>query len=316
MRPLVREGYRRARHLTRVHARSFSLASLLLFGARRRAAFALYAFCRRLDDAVDVGPTEGLPVRLAHARSVVEALYGEEPGALLGPIEGSPFHPAELAALKDTLSRFSIPKQPFLDLLSGMEMDVRQRRYSRFEELDRYCYCVASSVGLMLCPVLGTRDVRALAAAADLGRAMQLTNILRDVKEDLQRGRIYLPMDELLAFGLDEADLEAGRLDDRMRAFLRCQIARARAYYARAARGTGFLRGFGTRRMVKLMGALYGGILEAIESQGHDVFSARARVPLSRKLRLVARALFLPWTVLPAPASEPAVPLLPTWTGP
>jgi phytoene synthase len=313
MTPLVREGYRRARRLTREHARSFYFASVLLFGARRRAAFALYAFCRRLDDVVDTGPREGLSLRLAEARAVVDGLYADTSPAAS---HAGPWHEAELAALRDTISRFRILRAPFLDLLQGMEMDVGQSRYQRFAELDRYCYCVAGTVGLMLCPVLGAVDERALAAAADLGRAMQLTNILRDVQEDFARGRIYLPAEEMAAFGLTEADIRLGQVDDRMRAFLRCQIARARAYYARAARGIPFLRGFGARRMVKLMGALYGGILFAIEAQGHDVFSARAHVSLGKKLRLAARALFLPGTLLRAPMSEPAVPLLPTVASP
>ncbi len=313
MTALVKEGYRRAQGLTRVHARSFYVASLLLFGARRRAAFALYAFCRRLDDVVDVGPTDAVAERLARARALVAHLFDASPAEDTGG-QDYPWHPAELAALKDAIRRFAIPRAPFLDLLSGMEMDLRLKAYPRFAELDRYCYCVAGTVGLMLCPVLGYSDERALTAAADLGRAMQLTNILRDVKEDLARGRVYLPADELSAFGLGEEDLQRAQVDDRMRAFLRCQIARARAFYARAARGIPFLQGFGTRRMVKLMGALYGGILCAIEAQGYDVFSARAHVPFSAKLRLAIRALFRPQTLLPAPAAEPAVPLLPSET--
>ncbi len=316
MTALVREGYRRAQGLTRLHARSFYLASVLLFGARRRAAFALYAFCRRLDDVVDVGPKQAVAERLAGARAVVAQLFESA-----GPAEDAagppaPWHRAELAALKDAIRRFAIPRAPFLDLLSGMEMDVRPKAYPRFAELDRYCYCVAGTVGLMLCPVLGYSDPRALGAAADLGRAMQLTNILRDVKEDLARGRVYLPADELSAFGLGEEDLQRGQVDDRLRAFLRCQIARARAFYARAARGIPFLQGFGTRRMVKLMGALYGGILTAIEAQDYDVFTARAHLPFATKLRLALQALFFPQTLLPAPAAEPAVPLLPTETSP
>jgi 15-cis-phytoene synthase len=316
MTALVREGYARARSVTRQHARSFYLASFLLFGARRRAAFALYAFCRRLDDVVDTQALEGVGERLAQARAVVEALFSNVPGAD-GPQPSRGFFPvAELAALKDTLFRFGIPKAPFLDLLQGMEMDASHRPYRRFSELDRYCYCVAGTVGLMLCPVLGTHEETALLAAVDLGRAMQLTNILRDVKEDLALGRVYLPADELLAFGLTVEDLRTGRLDDRMVAFLRCQIARARAFYARSARGIGLLRGFGTRRMVKLMGALYGAILTEIEARDYDVFSARARVPGRKKLGLAARALFLPGSLFPAPAVEPAVPLLPTGTSP
>jgi 15-cis-phytoene synthase len=310
---LVRAGYRSARGLTRAEAKSFYVASALLFGARRRAAFALYAFCRRLDDVVDTGPAAGLAGRLRLARAVVASLYQ---GAAAPPAALPLWPPAELAALADTIARFHIPEGPFQDLLSGMEMDVRGVRYRRFAELDRYCYCVAGTVGLMLCPVLGYSHPAALPAAADLGRAMQLTNILRDVKEDAARGRVYLPSEELSAFGLEEADLRRGQVDERLRAFLRWQIARARAYYARAALGVRYLKGFGTRRMVRLMGALYGGILLAIEAQGYDVFSARAHLPTSAKLRLAARALFRPASLLPEPDTQPVLPLLPTETSP
>jgi 15-cis-phytoene synthase len=316
MRALVREGYAQAKSVTRQHARSFYLASFLLFGARRRAAFALYAFCRRLDDVVDTQGQQGVGGRLAEARAVVEALFSNAPGTDGAEATRGPFPAAELAALKDAVSRFGVPKAPFLDLLQGMQMDASHRPYRRFSELDRYCYCVAGTVGLMLCPVLGTAEEAGLLAAADLGRAMQLTNILRDVKEDLTRARVYLPADELQAFGLTEEDLRTGRMDDRMVAFLRCQIARARALYARSARGIGLLQGFGTQRMVKLMGALYGAILTEIEARGYDVFSARARVPRRRKLALAVRALFLPGSLFPAPAVEPSVPLLPTETSP
>jgi phytoene synthase len=320
----VRQGYRRARAVTRRHARSFSVASLLLFGARRRAAFALYAFCRRLDDLVDRedGGDGSLPQRLSRARALIASLYRETPQLAdprLGPVEtrAAPALPddawdlAELAALRDTIGRFGVPEQPFQDLVSGMEMDVAGHRYATFADLELYCDRVAGTVGLLLCPVLGTSDPRAPAAAADLGRAMQLTNILRDVREDLARGRVYLPEDELAAFGLGRDDLLRGTVDDRWRSFMASQIARARVYYARAATGVRWLTGPGTQRMVKLMGALYGGILGDIEARGYDVFSARAHVPLATKLRTVVATLLRPRSVLPPPDEVPAVPLLP-----
>jgi len=307
---LVRQGYRRARAVTRRHARSFSLASLLLFGARRRAAFALYAFCRRLDDLVD-GEDGGdaLPQRLSRARALIASLYRDARAGTAPPDDA--WDLAELAALRDTIARFGVPEQPLQDLVSGMEMDVAGHRYATFADLELYCSRVAGTVGLLLCPVLGTSDPRAPGAAADLGRAMQLTNILRDVPEDLARGRVYLPEDELAAFGLAREDLMARTVDDRWRAFMASQIARARVYYARAAAGVRWLTGPGTQRMVKLMGALYGGILDDIEARGYDVFSARAHVPLATKLRTVVATLLVPRSVLPAPDEVPAVPLLP-----
>jgi 15-cis-phytoene synthase len=306
---VLREGYARARAVTRAHAKSFYFASVALFGARRKAAFALYAFCRRLDDLVDgddAGPTAALAERLTLARDAVRSLYatGEAQAA-----RALPLHPAELAAFADTVRRYGIPEEPFQELLSGLEMDLTRTRYQSFEELKLYCHRVAGVVGLMMTPVLGLRDARALPYAADLGIAMQLTNILRDVREDLGRGRLYLPADELAAFGVTEAQLREGRVDDRFRTFMKFQVARARAFEARAQLGIPDITGFGSQSVVRLMGTLYGGILSAIEARDYDVFGARAHVPLSGKLRLAARVLLLPQPALPALPAE--IPMLP-----
>lgn len=314
---LVRQGYKLAKRVTRHHAKSFFFASYLLFGARRKAAFALYAFCRRLDDMVDEGGSGMAPVdlkaRLERARQMVAEVYLPMPELaapgldspaerLMSATEQSPWELSEFAALKHCIHRFRIPEQPFQDLISGMEMDLTKDRYATFEELDLYCYRVAGVVGLMLTPVLGCSDPRAATHAADLGRGMQLTNILRDVGEDLGRGRVYLPADELKAFGLGEEDLYRGQVDDRWREFMRFQIRRARAYYGRAAAGVHFLEGFGSQRMVRLMGGIYGDILRVIEARDYDVFSGRAWVPGRRKLALAAAAAMA------------RVPLLPTGT--
>jgi 15-cis-phytoene synthase len=319
---LVAQGYRLAKQVTREHAKSFFFASYLLFGARRKAAFALYAFCRRLDDMVDEGGQGLVPVdlkaRLERARQMVAEVYLPMPELaapclaspaerLMSAQEQSPWAPSEFAALKHAVYRFRIPEQPFQDLISGMEMDLTKDRYATYEELDLYCYRVAGVVGLMLTPVLGCSDPRAASHAADLGRAMQLTNILRDVREDLERGRVYLPADELRAFGLSEDDLRRGQVDNRWRDFMRFQIARARALYARAGLGVDYLQGFGSQRMVRLMGGIYGDILRVIEARDSDVFSGRAWVPGRRKLALAAAAMARPAAVLPAP-------LLPTGT--
>jgi phytoene synthase len=298
---LVAQGYRRAKQVTRQHAKSFFFASYLLFGARRKAAFALYAFCRRLDDMVDEGGAGGasadLQARLQRARRMVAEVYLPLPELaasdmappaerVTGAQAQSPWDPGEFAALRHAILRFRIPEQPFQDLISGMEMDLTKDRYATFEELDLYCYRVAGVVGLMLTPVLGCSDARAASHAADLGRAMQLTNILRDVREDLERGRVYLPADELKSFGLSEEDLRRGQVDERWRDFMRFQIARARTFYASASAGVHYLQGFGSQRMVRLMGAIYGDILRVIEARDYDVFSARAWVPGRRKLAL------------------------------
>lgn len=292
---LVRLGYAQAKALTRRHAKSFFFSSVALWGGRRRSAFALYAFCRRLDDLVD-GDNAGdgslpsrLPERLALARAAVAALYGREAAGVFREL---PWAESEFAAFRDTVARYRIPEAPFQELINGMEMDLVKSRYASFGELSLYCHRVAGVVGLMMAPVLGYRDERCLPYAADLGTAMQLTNILRDVAEDFARGRVYLPADELASFGVSEADLSRGQVTDAWRALMRFQVQRARRLYGRAALGVPDLTGFGSQAVVRLMGAVYGGLLDVIEARGFDVFTSRAQVPFRRKLGLALTALW------------------------
>jgi len=321
---MVHAGYRTARNVAKKHAKSFFFASYLLVGLRRKASFALYAFCRRLDDMVDVegGDLATLTERLDRARQRVAEVYLTMPELaapgldspaqrLVSATAQSPWDLNEFAALKHCIRHFRIPEQPFQELISGMEMDLTVKRYRTYAELDLYCHRVAGTVGLMMAPVLGCDDPSALTAAANLGKAMQLTNILRDIREDHARGRIYLPLEELAAFDLTEEDLLRGRVDDRFRAFMRCQIHRARALYQVAASGIPSLTGLGAQRMVKLMGSIYGDILSSIEQLDYDVFSTRAYVPTRRKLRLAAVVLAAPDRVLSAPGMPVEVPLLP-----
>ena len=285
---LVRDGYRRARALTSAHARSFSLAAWALPPRQRDAARALYAFCRRLDDLVDeTTPSLDPAARLTEARALVRAVHGT--GTL--PAVGAPWDAAELAALRDTVRRFDVPEAPFHDLIAGVEMDLEQQRYPTFSALSGYCYRVAGTVGLMLAPVLGYTRPRALHAAEDLGRAMQLTNILRDVREDLGRGRVYLPQDELATFGVTEDDLARGRMSGGMRRLFAWQIARARRYYAAGRTGIRFLHGARARLTVRLMATLYADILRTIEAHDYDVFRERAVVSGRRKAALALRCL-------------------------
>jgi 15-cis-phytoene synthase len=313
---VLREGYARAQAVTREHAKSFFFSSLAFFGPRRRAAFALYAFCRRLDDMVDAeshAPVAVLRSRLDRARGVVDALFQGRP-LPQGQADGvaGTWHPAELAAFLDTVQRYRIPRAPFDGLLDGMEMDLSITRYRTWDELRLYCHRVAGVVGLMMTPVLGYRAPAALPYADELGIAMQLTNILRDVAEDWRRGRLYLPTEELGQFGLGEADLEravdAGTMhgDPRFVAFFRMQVERARASYALAQHGIPLLEGAGARRLVRLMSEVYGGILPAIERQELDVFRGRAHVTLWGKVGLALRVLFTPLRLPALPAGAPA----------
>lgn len=284
-------GFQRAKALTRHHSKSFYFASIALFGERRRAAFALYAFCRGMDDLVDANDRtlEQKRAALDEARALLDGLFSEA-----GPRPTPWFESDVLAAVVATVKRWNIPRQPFDELLLGMEMDLLQSRYSTWEELDVYCHRVAGVVGLMMSPVLGVKDPAAYRYAAALGKAMQLTNILRDVREDLERDRVYLPSSELAKFGLTEADLRAGRVDERFAAFMQFQIARAKALYAEGAEGFSAITHFGARTTVRLMASVYGGILRAIVAARFDVFSRRARVSLPGKLLLAARLPLTP----------------------
>jgi len=284
---LVQQGYASARRVTAHHAKSFYFSSLVLFGQRRLGAFALYAFCRRVDDAIDESTDERRAETLARVREVIDALFDR--GEVLD-VPGFP--PSELHALLDTCTRYQIPRTPFLELLAGMQMDLEQDRYRTWAQLDLYCYRVAGVVGLMMAPLLGTTDPVALRHAADLGRAMQLTNILRDVREDLGRGRVYLPQDELAACGVTEMDLRRGELTPGIRKLLTLQIDRARALYASAAQGIPWLSAFGGQRLVALMSSIYGGILDVIEARQLDVFSSRASVSLGGKVWRLLKVLF------------------------
>ncbi len=278
-------GARACRRITREYARTFYLASHCLPRGTRSHAYAVYGFCRWADNGVDDAPSvEDASRRLEHAREVLALAYDDTPA------------PPGLLAFRRTVRERAIPRRLFDDLLDGMAMDLTTNRYANFEALELYCYRVASVVGLMMTHVFGYRHPRCLPRALALGTAMQLTNILRDVAEDLQRGRVYLPQDELARFGVTEAQLREGRVDDNFRALMRFQIERARAYYDDAEAGIPDLLGRSSRLTVRVMGRLYGGILGEIERLDYDVFRARAHVPNARKLRLLAACQLQTWT--------------------
>ncbi|GIW87905.1 MAG: phytoene synthase [Isosphaeraceae bacterium] len=274
----VRAGDAICRETTRTYARTFYFASHLLPASVRRHAYAVYGFCRWADNLVDdAANVAEASQRLAQARTILDRAYGAGPG------------PPALIAFRRTTQARAIPKELFSELLDGMEMDLTTSRYATFADLDRYCYRVAGVVGLMMTHVFGYRDERCFAQAIALGRAMQLTNILRDIREDLERGRVYVPQDELARFGVTEAQLRRGQVDDRFRALMRFQIARARAAYAEADTGIPEIKGRTCRLTVRAMARLYAGILDAIEASDFDVFTRRAAVSTAGKLaRLVA----------------------------
>ena len=262
---------------------NFYYSFLVLPPDKRRAIVAVWDFCRAVDDAADE-PASGLPaVELAKWRGEIAACYEG----------GTPATP-QGRALAPLVTRFRLPRPAFEAIIEGVEMDVGVRRYESFEDLYQYCIRVASAVGLVCLEIFGYRDSGARQYATDLGVALQLTNILRDVAEDLRRGRVYLPQEDLRAHGVTEAELhrESNRPDGtpqsaRVTALLRQQAERARDYYARADRE---LPHVDRRRLVaaRIMGAVYRAILNRIETRNYDVFSSIVRVPRPRRALIAA----------------------------
>ena len=254
--------------ITRAHARTFFLASRWLPPSRRRAIHATYAFCRIADDIAD---------------------HSSDPAASASALDAwerqleVPTHPVAVA-FAAARAQYGVPVMPARDLLAGVRMDLGPCRFATWDELSRYCYHVAGTVGLMVAPILGCQDEEALPHAVELGIAMQLTNILRDVGEDAHRGRLYLPLDELAAFGCDPEAVLHGHPGDQFRDLLAMQVARARGLYADARRGFPALSPAGQLTTLAA-GELYARILTSIEERDYDVFGARAFVSNGRKLR-------------------------------
>jgi len=270
--------------MTRHHAKTFYFASHVLPAHKRSDAYAVYAFCRHVDDEVDLAPDEEARHRaIAKLRELLGTAY-----------ESSDEIPALgwFPAFRETARRRAIPATYFEELIAGVEMDLGRVRIKDWTELDRYCYHVASVVGLIMVHVLTEPAPELLRPARDLGTAMQLTNILRDVGEDWQRDRIYLPADELARYNLGEEDLASQRCDELFAAMMRAQIDRARDYYRAAEPGIVKLPDDGSRYCARLMSTVYGAILNEIERANYRVFDRRVSVPMRRKLWLAARAYF------------------------
>jgi phytoene synthase len=273
------------RRMTRHHAKTFYFASHVLPAQKRSDAYSVYAFCRYVDDQIDLAPDEPARVRaFADLSHLLHAAY--LPGA---DAESFQSRLPWLRAFRETTQRRAIPAAYFEDLLKGVEMDRGRVRLQTWDELDRYCYHVASVVGLIMVHVLTEPSPELLKPARDLGTAMQLTNILRDIAEDWQRDRLYLPADELEKFGLTDQDIAQQRTGDSFRAMMRFQIGRARAYYSYAEPGIAALPADGSRFCARLMSTVYGAILDEIERADYQVYRGRVRVSFPRKLWLALK---------------------------
>lgn len=278
------EAYEICRQITAEYAKTFYLGTLLMPKEKSKAIWAIYAWCRLTDELVDG----------AKAKYTTKETLAEWEGQLESVFAGNPIDDTDVA-LVDTIQNYPMGIQPFRDMIAGQQMDLTRNRYQTFEELQLYCYRVAGTVGLMSNAVLGIgADSHGVPWKKDqpiyvptdeaiaLGMAMQLTNILRDVGEDMQRDRIYLPLEDLHAFDYSEQDLLAGVIDERWKAIMKFQIKRAREYYKQAEAGIRYLiRDSRLPVWASLM--LYQGILNEIEANNYDVFNKRAFVSKPKK---------------------------------
>ena len=263
--------------LVRKARTNFYYAFLFLPRPKREAIFAAYAFSRHTDDLVDETDSPETAARnLQSWRNELHACY-----------DGRPTHPIALN-LQQTLRRFPMPKEHFLLLIDGVEMDLKKQRYETFDELYAYCYRVASAVGLICIEIFGYRNPATRDYAVNLGIALQLTNILRDIVEDHLQGRIYLPAEDLRRFGYSEGDLNASTYNPAFADLMAFQCNRARSYYARAGeylteedRPTLF--------SAEIMGRIYARLLERIEAVRYNVFDNAIRLSNPRKLGIALK---------------------------
>jgi phytoene synthase len=266
--------YRAAAEATARGSKSFYFASRFFPPDLARSAYAVYWFCRLTDDLVDEAPDP------EQGRRALDAWQ-----AALQPGSSEP----ALRLFLSVAEKHAIPLEYAHELIEGVRMDLTISRYQSFEELRVFCYRVASVVGLMMMHVIGFTG-QPQQQAIDLGIALQLTNILRDVGEDLGRGRVYLPLEELARFGLTVEDLQAETRDGRFRSLMRFQAERARDYYARGMAGIPALHRDG-RFSVEIAARVYAGILAEIERNDYDVYRRRAVVPAAQKYWITARAM-------------------------
>ncbi|MBM3255480.1 MAG: phytoene/squalene synthase family protein [Candidatus Omnitrophica bacterium] len=274
----LKSGFAQARKITRRHAKIFYFASHFLPGPKQNAAYAIYVACRDSDEAVDNMRFSEKQKLLDKIKCDIEAAY-----------KGSALNEDTLLAFRDTIKKFNIPEYYFKELLEGMQMDLVKNRYQSFEELYAYCYKVAGVIGLIMLKVFGYDNPGIQKYAIDLGIAMQLTNILRDIKEDWDKGRVYLPQDELCNFGVSEEDIAEGKIDDNFKRLIQFQIKRARDYYASSREGIKLIDSRRMRFVILSMHQMYSGILDAIEHCGFDVFSHRAYTCGPRKAYIVLK---------------------------
>ncbi|MBO6536202.1 MAG: squalene/phytoene synthase family protein [Balneolaceae bacterium] len=282
----LQSAYSHCRAITRFYAKTFYMATRFLPNEKQRSIFAIYGLCRYLDNLVD--ETMDLMDHSSIDISEVDAKLDDFKSKLTGVYNGQESNDPILIAFSDTLKKYHIPISLPFELMDGVRSDLDKNRYNNFSELYDYSYKVASVVGLMTSRVFGYSDEKALEYAIDLGIAMQLTNILRDIGEDLERNRIYLPKDELAMFEITEAELFAGEKSEKFRNFMDFQIKRARDYYEKADIGIKMLDK-DSRLPVYLARYNYSRILDKIEENDFSVFKHRAYLNKVEKFAILPK---------------------------
>lgn len=281
----IERAYRYCERVTKTHAKSFYFAAKFLPKSKRRAVYPIYAFCRHVDDEIDeIGdgdPHEAIKT-IENWQADMRRVYADA-AANGETAAANSERQLVFAAWKDLLKTHRVPQNLPLELMQGVLMDTHVNRYATFDELYVYCYRVASTVGLMSSEILGYSDESALGYAEAMGIAMQLTNILRDIKEDAAIGRIYLPQEDLRRFGVSEQQISLGQVNENFIQMMRFQIARARDFYQTGERGIALLEP-DSRFTVLLASRIYSRILDEIERQNYDVFAQRAATTFSQKI--------------------------------
>jgi phytoene synthase len=272
--------YARCTAITRKSSSNFYYAFMLLPKPRRGALYAVYAFCRFIDDIADGGIARDPAALLERWREELDRVYA-----------GTPTRPIS-RALADAARRFCIPRKYFEEFIAGVEMDLTRKRYETFDELYLYCYRVAATVGLICIEIFGYRNLAAKVYAEKLGVACQLTNILRDVREDASRKRIYLPLEDLERFKVSEDEILAGKHSDRFERLMAFEAARAQGFYHDAVKN---LPREDRRTLLtsEAMRLIYHAILRRIERSRYRVMDRRHGLSAPRKLFLVGRAWVL-----------------------
>jgi phytoene synthase len=278
--PALRAGYLQCRRSNALHGRTFHLATLLLPPAKRPYVYALYGFARHVDDLVD----DPSPAVLPEQRAARLQAWSEE---FLADLDWGETSDPITRAVLDTVARWDIPRSYFADFLDSMHMDLTVTGYATYAELEHYVWGSAAVVGLQMLPILGRADDEVRPDVLEqhaiaLGTAFQLTNFLRDVGEDLRRGRVYLPQESLDQFGVDRDRLARGIVDESIRNLLAWEIERAREFYRLAEPGLDLVDAT-SRDCLHTAAVLYREILDEIEAADYDVFSGRVRVALTRR---------------------------------